>query len=295
VPSAIPEPRKAGERLILSASNLALRVVSAAALAPLALFVAWLGDWPFTLFWGTAALVVLWEWTRLVAGPRHWLMLSACAGAIGVAGLLAWHGRPLTAIMVVGLGALAGMVFAPRAKNLWVTAGVGYAGTLLLAPLLLRVDAQYGLFAILLLFAVVWSTDIVAYFAGRAIGGPKLAPSISPKKTWSGAIIGTLGAIVVVALMAAFASGFIAGPVKPLDTGTIAIVALLLSVLSQLGDLLESWIKRRFGAKDASGLIPGHGGVMDRLDGFWAAAVAACAVGLLRGGFENPARGLLVW
>jgi phosphatidate cytidylyltransferase len=295
-PPAVPEPGSAGAPVSLPQShNLALRVVSAAVLAPIAVFIAWLGDWPFALFWGAAAVAVLWEWTRLVAGPRHWLMLSSCASAIAVAAMVAWRGRPLTAIMLVGLGALAATIFAPRGKHFWITAGIGYAGTMLLAPMLLRADARYGLFAILLLFAVVWTTDVFAYFAGRAIGGPKLAPGISPKKTWVGAIAGTLGAILAAEVMAGFADSLVAGPTDPFDRGTIAIVALLLSVLAQLGDLLESWIKRRFGAKDASALIPGHGGVMDRLDGFWAAALAGCVVGLLRGGFDNAARGLLVW
>jgi len=110
---------------------------------------------------------------------------------------------------------------------------------------------------------------------------------ISPKKTWSGAIIGTIGAVFVAIAAADFLGGF--------NKGTIAAVALLLSVMTQLGDLLESWLKRQFGAKDASHLIPGHGGVMDRLDGFWAAALTGCIVGIFRGGFDNAARGLLVW
>lgn len=279
----------------LASSNLALRIISAAVLAPVALFVTWYGDWPFAAFWVAASVAVLWEWTRLVAGPRHGLMLSSCASALAVAGMVEWRGRPLTAIMLVGLGALAATIFAPRDKNFWITAGIGYAGTLLLAPMLLRTDAQYGLFAILFLFAIVWSTDIFAYFAGRAIGGPKLAESISPKKTWSGAIAGSLGAVLVALLMGSLADKLVAGDTKSFSNGTIALIGLLLSVLAQFGDLLESWIKRRFGAKDASGLIPGHGGVMDRLDGFWAAALGGCIVGLLRGGFEYPARGLLVW
>ena len=158
---------------------------------------------------------------------------------------------------------------------------------LLLAPILLRNDQDYGFLAILYLFAIVWTTDVLGYFAGRAIGGPKLAPAISPKKTWSGAIAGALGAMLVAALGARFAGSF--------NATAIALVALLLSVMSQLGDLLESWIKRRFGAKDASQLIPGHGGVMDRLDGFWAAALAGCLIGLARGGMDSAARGLLVW
>jgi phosphatidate cytidylyltransferase len=173
------------------------------------------------------------------------------------------------------------------AGPVWIIAGIGYAGIMLLAPLLLRADNTYGFFALILLFAVVWTTDILGYFAGRAIGGPKLFPAISPKKTWSGAIAGTLGAMIVAVLVANYFGTF--------NTIAIAIIALLLSVVAQLGDLFESWIKRQFGAKDASHLIPGHGGVMDRLDGFWAAALVGCVIGLLRGGFDGAARGLLVW
>jgi phosphatidate cytidylyltransferase len=139
----------------------------------------------------------------------------------------------------------------------------------------------------MLLFAVVWTTDVLGYFAGRAFGGPKLWPAVSPKKTWSGAIAGTVGAAVVALLVAAQFGSF--------DRIAIVGVALLLSVVAQAGDLFESWVKRQFDAKDSSHIIPGHGGVMDRLDGFWAAAVAGCVVGLLRGGFDEPARGVLIW
>jgi phosphatidate cytidylyltransferase len=169
----------------------------------------------------------------------------------------------------------------------WMMAGLLYAAVLALAPAILRGDAVLGFVAIVFLFAVVWSTDVFAYFAGRALGGPKLLPAVSPKKTWSGAAGGTLGAV---------AAGLIVAKVAGLQlTLGVAAVALLLSVVSQLGDLLESAIKRRFNAKDASHLIPGHGGLMDRLDGFLTAALAAAMVGLLRGGFEAPARGLLIW
>ena len=220
-------------------SNLALRVISAAVLGPIAIAAAYFGGWPFAVFWAVAALAVLWEWTKLVTG--------------------------LT----------------------WTIAGIGYVGVMFAAPVILRADAAHGLLAILLLFAVVWTTDIFGYFAGRAFGGPKLCPAISPKKTWSGAIAGTLGAMIVAVLLAGYFGTF--------NKVAIAGIALLLSVTAQLGDLLESWVKRRFGAKDASQLIPGHGGVMDRLDGFWAAVFVGCAIGLLRGGFDAPARGLLVW
>lgn len=285
--SPASDPGNAESPASASSHNLALRIASAFVLAPLAISVAWLGDWPFAVFWAIAAIAVLWEWLTLVAGPRYPLMVASSAGAIAVAALVGWRHRPIMAILLIGLGALAATIFAPRERRFWITAGIGYAGCMLLAPILLRADTAYGFSAMLLLFAVVWSTDVFAYFAGRTIGGPKLAPRISPKKTWSGAIAGMVGAILVAMAVAAL--------LGTLDKGTIAVVALLLSIMAQLGDLFESWIKRRFGTKDASHLIPGHGGVMDRLDGFWAAAVAGCLVGVLRDGFDNAARGLMVW
>lgn len=280
-------PGDAGARAVGGTNNLVLRVASAVVLAPVALAAAYFNGGPFALFWGLAAVAVLWEWTALVAGPGHRLMFSACGSAIAIAALFAWLHRPIAAMLLIGLGAFAAAIFAVREHRVWITAGIGYAGVMLLAPMYLRADESYGFLAIVLLFAVVWTTDIFAYFAGRAIGGPKLCPAISPKKTWSGAIAGTIGATI-----AGVAVARVSGALSEV---TLAIVAFLLSVLSQLGDLLESFVKRRFGAKDASHLIPGHGGVMDRLDGFWAAALAACLIGLMRGGFDAPARGLLVW
>jgi phosphatidate cytidylyltransferase len=280
-------PGEAGAGASAPTNNLALRVASAAVMAPVALLTAYLDDWPFALFWGLAAIAVLWEWTTLVAGPDHRLMLSACGSALAVAALVGWLHRPVTAILLVGLGALSALIFAPRPQQLWITAGIGYAGCMLLAPLLLRADTADGFLVMVLLFAIVWSTDVLGYFAGRALGGPKLMPAVSPKKTWSGAIAGTLGAMLVAVLVASAFGAF--------SWSAIAGVALVLSVVAQCGDLFESWVKRRFGAKDASKLIPGHGGVMDRLDGFWAAAVVGCLIGLARGGFDAPARGLLVW
>jgi phosphatidate cytidylyltransferase len=169
----------------------------------------------------------------------------------------------------------------------WMIGGIVYAALLLGAPVLLRQDQSYGIAAIFILFAIVWTTDIAGYFAGRAIGGPKLAPSLSPKKTWSGAIAGLVGASIVIALGAQYIAGA--------RTVPLVILAVVLSVASQAGDLAESSFKRRFDVKDASQIIPGHGGVMDRLDGFWAAVVCAAIIGLARGGFSEPARGLLVW
>ena len=269
------------------ASNLTLRIISAAVMAPVAIAAAYWGGWVFALFWTIAALAVLWEWIGLVAGRDHRLMLLSCGGAIVVAAILAWTDHPVVAMLLVALGALAASIFAPREQRLWIVVGIAYAGTMMLAPVTLRGEDWLGFIAIVLLFAVVWTTDVLAYFTGRAIGGPKLMPAVSPKKTWSGAIGGLVGAVAVAVLVATMFGG--------LSKTALAILALVLSVVSQGGDLLESYIKRRFGAKDASHLIPGHGGAMDRLDGFWTAVIVALAIGLVRGGLDAPARGLLVW
>jgi phosphatidate cytidylyltransferase len=181
------------------------------------------------------------------------------------------------------LGA-AELVRASRAA--WLVGGAAYAFLMGWSAIVLRSDPQFGFAVIVLLFAVVWTTDILGYFGGRAFGGPKLAPSISPSKTWSGAIAGTFGAAVASALVAA-ALGIRVVPV--------VCVGIILSLVSQIGDLAESAFKRKFHTKDASNLIPGHGGVMDRLDGFWAAALVAAMIGIARAGLAEPARGLLVW
>jgi phosphatidate cytidylyltransferase len=151
----------------------------------------------------------------------------------------------------------------------------------------LRADDEDGFLAMIFLFAIVWATDIGAYFVGRALGGPKLVPQVSPNKTWAGALGGLIASVVVavaVAKVAALTALF-----------ALAMLAVVLSVFAQGGDLFESFLKRRFHAKDSSRLIPGHGGLMDRLDGFVSASAAAALIGLARGGFEAPGHGLLVW
>ncbi|MGE0564567.1 MAG: phosphatidate cytidylyltransferase [Pseudolabrys sp.] len=269
-------------------SNLTLRIASAIVLAPIAIAAAWFGGWLFVGFWFAAAVAVLWEWLSLTGARASRLLFPSAALALAVTALVAGRERPLAAMLVVLLGAIAVAVFAPSERRSWVMGGVVYAGALLLAPVLLRADAQLGFAAIVFLFGVVWATDILGYFVGRAVGGPKLAPAISPGKTWAGAIGGTAAAIGV-AYVGARLLGASGGPLA------LIVLAVLLSIVAQCGDLLESWIKRRFDAKDASHIIPGHGGVMDRLDGFWAAALVAAIIGILRGGFEAPARGLLLW
>jgi phosphatidate cytidylyltransferase len=271
----------------LPGSELALRIASGLVLAPLAVALAYVGGWPFAVFWGLAALLVFAEWTALVSETDRRAVLMAGAGALIIALALAGAGRMLAAVIVVVIGALGAAALAPATRRLWAAAGVPYAGAIGIAPVALRADDDYGFLAIVFLFVAVWATDIAAYFAGRALGGPKLMPRVSPKKTWSGALGGAAAAVIGALVVAKIAG--LAGALA------LAGLALALSIVAQAGDLFESFLKRRFGAKDSGQLIPGHGGLMDRLDGFVAAAVLAAVIGLLRGGPLAPGRGLLVW
>jgi phosphatidate cytidylyltransferase len=271
------------------AANLALRIASAAVLAPIVLAVTYVGGWPFLVLCALAAAGILWEWTHLTA-KADIRSLAPGVTALAAALVLAGLDRPqaAAAAVVVGAGfagAAAGK--AGSAAGAWAAAGVIYSGIAFTGPAVLRQDPQWGLAALLFLFATVWSNDIFAFLCGRAIGGPLLWPRISPKKTWAGALAGLAGGVAA-GVAVAYASGI--GKL-----GMAGVMALLLSVLAQAGDLFESAVKRRFGAKDASRLIPGHGGLMDRLDGFLVAAFAALIIGIIRQGTAAPGAGLLLW
>jgi phosphatidate cytidylyltransferase len=275
--------------------NLVLRVASATLLAPIVLAAAYLGGWFFLVVCLLAAGGILWEWTRLVTGrsdPR--ILAPGCAALLAAMAYVAFDAPgAATAAIVVG-AVLAGIaVIVPgapplrRVRGFWAPCGVIYAGVAFLGPALLRRDSPFGWPAFLFLAVTVWLTDICAYGVGRGVGGPLLWPKVSPNKTWTGAIGGLVGGVAG-GTVVAYASG-----VGRL--GLVGVVALVLSGLAQAGDLLESAIKRHFGAKDTSGLIPGHGGLMDRLDGFLVAALAALLIGIIRYGTDAPGHGLLVW
>jgi phosphatidate cytidylyltransferase len=287
VSSEQPATDPSGASILAGRSNLVLRILSSLVLVPAALAAAYFGGLVFLVFWTGAAAIVFWEWQTLVCdNERNSVLAIGLAALAGAAAALAfgWEG---TALAFVVLGAFGVATLASKGCRHWCAAGVFYAAAILIAPVLLRADPSFGFAAIVFVFVVVWSTDIAAYFAGRAIGGPKLMPAVSPNKTWAGAVGGTIAAVAAGVLTARLFG--LAGLVG------IATVALVLSLASQAGDLLESAIKRRFHTKDASHLIPGHGGLMDRLDGFVAAVFTALLIGLARGGVGAPAHGLVVW
>ena len=270
--------------------NLMLRVASAAVLVPLVLAAAYLDGWVFLILCALGALGILWEWNRLTGGAEP---LVAVPGGVAIAAGLMFTGlgHSSAAALIVAVGAaVAGSaaVFAGRAtRGIWAAAGVIYAGAAFFGSALLRGDAGLGFAAFLFVALTVWATDTFAFAVGRAIGGALLWPRVSPNKTWSGALGGLAGGVAVGTLVA-YADGL--GRLA-----VIGVIALVLSALAQAGDLLESAIKRHFGAKDTSQLIPGHGGLMDRLDGFLVAAAAALVIGIARQGTAAAAHGLLVW
>jgi len=266
-------------------SDLKPRVAAAAVMGSLALATAWVGGFIFALFWWLASILLLWEWQRLVGGVRLPERVAVGALVVALAALVALNNSLLGVSATLGLGAVAlGWLAGPR-HGAWAAAGVLYAGALVASLVLLRLSPSFGRPAILWLFAVVWGADIAAYFAGRLIGGPRLWPSVSPGKTWAGAIVGALmGAVLGLALVA-----------WTNRLAALISLGLVTAIVSELGDLFESALKRRFGVKDSSGLIPGHGGLMDRLDAFVAASVFAAAVAGLNSRGPFIASGLFQW
>lgn len=251
--------------------ELRLRVVSALVMAAAILAATLWGGWPFRLVWIAVAGLAAYEWVSMV-GREH-----AIAGGFAVAAAgLAVGLSPLSDPALAGgsaAAALAGAVATPflRGRLGLELCGVAYALAFALVVPALRAQPELGLSIVLWSFAVVWFTDIAAYFTGRRFGGPKLLPAVSPKKTWSGAIggmlAGSIGGYAVWALSPEASRAF--GP------GLAIAGSAAASVASQAGDLFESALKRRFGAKDSGSLIPGHGGFLDRLDGYWAVLVFA--------------------
>ena len=265
--------------------NLLMRVIVAAVLAPLAIAIAYVGGF-FWIALVTLAVIGLYvEWLMVIGLAREMRVVTCGIVALAIAGVCLAMGRAEFALIILGVGLFATALIAPERRH-WVAAGFLYAAAAETASILVRLDAAKGFVGLMFVLLIVWVTDSGGYFAGRGIGGPRLWPRVSPKKTWAGAIGGFAASLVVAACFAALDLG---------RTGPLLLLGGMLSIVSQLGDLFESAVKRRFGVKDSSHVIPGHGGLLDRLDGFVAAIVVAAIFGFFRSGADGVGRGLMVW
>ncbi len=265
--------------------NLVMRIAVAAVLIPLAVAIAYAGGWLWTALVTLAAIGLFAEWLAIVGLAGVTRAMVPGVAALVISGVCLASGRIDAALVVLGVGLVAVAAIVPERRN-WAVAGFLYAAAAEMASVLVRLDPVKGFAALMFVLLIVWVTDSGGYFAGRGIGGPKLWPRVSPKKTWAGALGGLAASLAVAAGFAAFDLG---------RTGPLLMLSGTLSVVSQLGDLFESAVKRRFGVKDSSHIIPGHGGLMDRLDGFVAAVVVAAVFGFLRGGADGVGRGLMIW
>ncbi|MFG1358188.1 phosphatidate cytidylyltransferase [Xanthobacter pseudotagetidis] len=265
--------------------DLGQRALSSLVLAPVVLAATVFGGLPFVVLWTLAGFAILMEWASIARLARREVWLALAGAALAGASILLYLGSGQAAFSLLCLGAAASVFVVPRQSG-FALVGVLVAGAACLPVMALRNGGELGLVAVLFLLAVVWATDIFAYFVGRLVGGPRLWPRVSPNKTWAGSAGGALAG-----MLAGVGAGLAAGLPSVLPLG---ILALLVSMAAQGGDLAESAAKRTFGVKDAGRLIPGHGGLLDRLDGFASASLVAVAIGLLRNA-ADPAAGLLLW
>jgi phosphatidate cytidylyltransferase len=234
------------------------------------------------------SLLVSWEWGRLVHGPDAGILVAVQLGAAAVAGLLATVQYPGLGLLALLIAAILAALLSLGRNSFLAALGVLYAGFPAIALIWLRSDPRdpwLALVSVVFLIVIVATADTAAFLCGRLLRGPLLWPQVSPKKTWSG----LAGAVAASAVMGALFSLAVSGASAP----RLAAIGAALAVVAQAGDLAESALKRRFGAKDAGSILPGHGGAMDRVDGLIAAAsaaaLAAAAIDML-----SPARALLL-
>jgi phosphatidate cytidylyltransferase len=265
--------------------NLLTRFIAALVLAPAAIAIAYAGGWLWSALVTLAAIGLYVEWLMIVGAAGEKRVVASGGVALAIAGFCLAAGRIDASLVALGLGFAAVAALAPERRP-WAAAGFLYAAAAEIASVLVRLDPSEGFTALTFVLLIVWVTDIGGYFVGRRMGGPKLWPRVSPKKTWAGALGGFAASLGV-------SAGFVGVGLG--KTVPILLVGAILSIASQVGDLFESAVKRRFGVKDSSQLIPGHGGLMDRLDGFVAAIALAAIFGVLRSGADGVGSGLMVW
>ncbi len=269
--------------------DLGVRTLSAAVLIPAVLADVWAGGIWFHLFVALIGILMALEWVTIVhrGSPVQFALHAAGAMCGALLPLDVGLAGGLIAIAVLALLSAAVAAYEDRQGPAWRYLGVVYVSVPPIAFVILREDPVYGIAAIVLVMVMVWAADTFAYFAGRLIGGPKLAPVISPKKTWAG-LVGAMAGSAVAAFAVARSLGLEAALV-------LVMIAAALAIVEQAGDLFKSAMKHHYGVKDSGRLIPGHGGVIDRVDGLVAVATAAALIGAVRAGVERAGTGLLVW
>jgi phosphatidate cytidylyltransferase len=285
VPDA-PEPKAPGPLGLAGQSKeLQLRVASGLGFAVLAFAMLYWGPFPFAILLALVAGAMSWEWNRIVRGGGEDAIAAVHIATTLVAAGVAVFDQTGLALAVVAIGAIVVAALAVGSGRSGLSGvGVLYTGLPVIALIWLRSDPSLGLLAVLFVLLAVAATDTAAYFTGRTVGGPKLWPAVSPNKTWSG----LAGGVTAAALT---------GAVFPFLTGSgwwiwLSGLGLVLGLVAQAGDLAESALKRHFGVKDASDLIPGHGGFMDRMDGIVTASIAAALIAAASEAYA-PARALL--
>jgi len=270
-------------------ADLGVRALSAAVLIPAVLADVWFGGIWFELLVALLAILMAMEWTAMAnRGDPLQFALHAAAALCGT--FLPLHAGASAALIAVAVIWLISSGLAARPETGmggWRFLGVPYVSLPAAALVILRNDPLFGAKAIVWVMVIVWAADTLAYFAGRIIGGPKLAPVLSPKKTWAG-----LGGAIAGSAIASVIFAAVAGLPAIL---WLAILAGLLALAEQAGDLFKSALKRRCGVKDSGRIIPGHGGIIDRVDGLVSVAVAAAIIGILHGGLSATGAGLLLW
>ena len=269
--------------------DLGIRTLSALVLVPVVIACIWLGGIWFQLFVLLLLTLVAREWVSIVHPGNLLQYVLHLASALFGTAFPTLFGVGIAVLTILGLALVAGLLvrFGNSKPSKWSYLGVCYVGFPAIALILLRSDPHYGALALLWICFIVWSADILAYFAGRIIGGPRLAPVISPKKTWAGLCGAVAGSTLASIIFAYFThlNGIFA----------LAVLAGGLALVEQAGDLFESALKRFHGVKDSGNLIPGHGGVIDRVDGLMAVAVVAAFIGFFHENGPGTAGGLLHW
>lgn len=285
-PSGAAPPGGQETKRARATPEILVRLASAVVLAALALGAVIASPWTLLILVIAGGAILIWEWGRLTRGRGLDLIAVVEGAAVAAVALLVTLGHPKLALGILLVAAVAVILAsASRGSFPWSLAGLAYAALPAWALVWLRGDPNFGTASILLLFAIAWTADTAAYLGGRNLGGPKLAPRISPKKTWSGFIVGTLTPALIGYAFALLLGGT--------SAWSLALVSVALALACQIGDLLESAVKRHFGAKDMSQLIPGHGGLFDRIDGLLVTAVVAALIALRDP--ASPGAGLLIW